>query len=406
MAFGELGKLREAMERFSTSFDPALITATTALRVIEDTAAIEKMAAAVRAKAAARLDDTDVSRRKGYRSTAEQVAEIAGTGVGAAIDAIATARRLEELPAADAAARRGELSPQQASAVAGAAAVNPEAEEELVEAAGRLPLKELQSRCADKRAEVEDREAQRERIRRGRYLRPFNDPDGAWRLSARDNPEIGAAIMAAIAAKQDELFNQARAEGRREPAEAYAMDALAALLGAAGASGTPPSGPYQPSAWAKAIIRIDFETLVRGHPLDGETCDIAGVPVAVSAVEQIIDSGSAFLAAVITKGEQVMGVAHFGRAPTARQQTALEWIYPTCAAEGCTQAARLQRDHRVDWAKTHTTVFDLLDLLCAFHHGLKTRENWGLVEGRGKRAFVPPDDPRHPNNQHAPPHAA
>ena len=71
---------------------------------------------------------------------------------------------------------------------------------------------------------------------------------------------------------------------------------------------------------------------------------------------------------------------------------------PTCAVEGCTQRARLQRDHRIDWAQVHVTVFEWLDLLCPFHHGLKTRENWALVEGLGKRAFVPPGDPRHPNH--------
>jgi hypothetical protein len=48
-------------------------------------------------------------------------------------------------------------------------------------------------------------------------------------------------------------------------------------------------------------------------------------------------------------------------------------------------------------------VVDWLDLLCAFHHGQKTTKGWGLVEGRGKRAFVPPEDERHP--QHAPPAA-
>ena len=29
-------------------------------------------------------------------------------------------------------------------------------------------------------------------------------------------------------------------------------------------------------------------------------------------------------------------------------------------------------------------------------YDLKTIDNWALVPGRGKRAFVPPDDPRHP----------
>ncbi len=40
----------------------------------------------------------------------------------------------------------------------------------------------------------------------------------------------------------------------------------------------------------------------------------------------------------------------------------------------------------------HFTVLDLLDRLCGHCHALKTRQNWSLVEGRGKRALVPPED--------------
>ncbi|HEX3394493.1 MAG TPA: hypothetical protein VHS52_08180, partial [Acidimicrobiales bacterium] len=94
----------------------------------------------------------------------------------------------------------------------------------------------------------------------------------------------------------------------------------------------------------------------------------------------------------------VVGVAHLGRRPTAHQQTALEWLYPTCAVEGCSAVARLEMDHRHDWATTHVTVLSLIDRLCSHHHRLKTRQNWGLVEGRGKRAFVPPGDARHPRH--------
>jgi NMD protein affecting ribosome stability and mRNA decay len=43
-------------------------------------------------------------------------------------------------------------------------------------------------------------------------------------------------------------------------------------------------------------------------------------------------------------------------------------------------------------------VLDLLDRLCRHCHALKTRHRWSLVEGQGKRALVPPDDPRHPRN--------
>ena len=120
--------------------------------------------------------------------------------------------------------------------------------------------------------------------------------------------------------------------------------------------------------------------------------------MAVSAIRDLIDTGDAFLAAVVTAGEAVVGVAHLGRRARAVQQTALEWLYPTCAVEGCTTTAWLEIDHRLDWAKSHVTVFDLLDRLCSHHHDLETLDGWALVAGRGKRAFVAPDDPRHPRH--------
>ena len=70
---------------------------------------------------------------------------------------------------------------------------------------------------------------------------------------------------------------------------------------------------------------------------------------------------------------------------------------PTCAVEGCSAPAR-EWDHREDWPYTHRTPFDGMDGHCDHHHDKKTYEGWGLVEGVGRRAFVPPDDPRHPIN--------
>jgi hypothetical protein len=255
-------------------------------------------------------------------------------------------------------------------------------------------LKELQERCAEVRTAGEDAEARRKRIHDGRYLRTFTDAEGAGNLRMRDNPEVIAELMAVVGAKRDELFAAARDEGRREPAEAYGADALHQIVCRGGGG----------DVSHKVIWRVDLPAFLRGYPIDGEVCEVAGCPVAVAAVEELVKSGSPFLAAVVTKGKKLTGVVHFGRRPSAFAQTGLEWIYPTCAAQGCSQKAHLQRDHRIDWAKTHITAFDLLDLLCAHHHGLKTTQGWALVQGRGKRAFVPPDNPSHP--QHAPPSAA
>ena len=180
--------------------------------------------------------------------------------------------------------------------------------------------------------------------------------------------------MACIDEIRDRLFRVARAQGRREASEAYAADALGELArrgGGGGAQGRP-SGSR-----AKVIVRVD-----------------------------LVDTGDPFLAAVVTRGEQVVGVAHLGRRPSAAQQSALEWRYPTCAVEGCSATTWLENDHRVDWARSHLTVLELLDRLCSHHHDRKSLDGWALADGHGKRPFVAPDDPRHPRHAVAGPSAA
>ena len=144
---------------------------------------------------------------------------------------------------------------------------------------------------------------------------------------------------------------------------------------------------------------------MRGYPAEGETCEVAGFgSVPPQVVQDLIESGDPFLKAIATKGKDVIGVAHLGRRPNAYQSTALDWLYPTCAVEGCpSRGSFLQTDHRIDWHKTHFTLYDLLDRLCPHHHRLKTTQGWALVAGKGKRAFVPPEDPRHPRHTGGPP---
>jgi hypothetical protein len=78
---------------------------------------------------------------------------------------------------------------------------------------------------------------------------------------------------------------------------------------------------------AKVIARVDLAALLRGYPTARETCEIAGFgPVAVSAIGDLLDTGDPFLAAVVTAGEAVVGVAHLGRRPRAVHETALEWL--------------------------------------------------------------------------------
>ena len=98
----------------------------------------------------------------------------------------------------------------------------------------------------------------------------------------------------------------------------------------------------------------------------------------------------------------MLHVTHLGRAPTVAQRCALWWQLPECTALDCTRTQRLEFDHRTEWHKTHHTRIDDGDLLCDHDHHLKTYFGWALVEGTGKRPFVPPDDPRHPKNKPKP----
>jgi len=76
------------------------------------------------------------------------------------------------------------------------------------------------------------------------------------------------------------------------------------------------------------------------------------------------------------------------------------WMSPTCSVEGCNRA-RIEIDHSEPWARTRHTRLAELNPLCGFDHGLKTRLDYALVAGSGKRPFVPPDDARHPRYRKA-----
>jgi hypothetical protein len=73
-----------------------------------------------------------------------------------------------------------------------------------------------------------------------------------------------------------------------------------------------------------------------------------------------------------------------------------------CTDEDCTRTWRLENDHRIGWKQTQRTRLDEIDPLCEHGHDLKTYFGWSLVPGKGRRAFVPPTDPRHPKYR-APP---
>jgi hypothetical protein len=132
-----LAEIRAGVAAFAASFDAALISPADAEKVVKEAAAIENIAATVKALAAARAAKGGEWRRNGARSPAHDLARKTGSTVAKAREALDTGEKLAELPELDAAARSGELSPAQAAPIADAASADPSSESRLVAKAKR-----------------------------------------------------------------------------------------------------------------------------------------------------------------------------------------------------------------------------------------------------------------------------
>jgi hypothetical protein len=211
---------------FVSAFEPALISAAQAEGVMERAARIEHAAATLRALAAARMCETELWEGGGDRSPAHMLARRTGQTVSGAAAELEAAKKLADHPKTDAAARAGKLSPQQTAAIADAAEADPTAEDDLLDLAGRASLGELRDEAARRKAAAEDQEAKHRRIHAERHVRSWTGADGAWKMGVSGPPECGARFMARLQPMIDQIFGLARAEGRQEPTEAYAFDAL------------------------------------------------------------------------------------------------------------------------------------------------------------------------------------
>jgi hypothetical protein len=388
-------RLQRRTDWTAEHLDPAALSEDEAIVSLECLVKIVNQAEAMKAVVALRLADFDVWRTEGDRSPAHLLARKAGMGVGAAKDALTTAERAKNLPGVESALRKGELSPGQANAITDAATADPGSEERLLDCAKRKSLSELRDECARTKAAADpDPEETHRRIHAQRRARMRDCPDGAGEITYRSTKDEIAEFWKMVQYFGDKAFRAARSEGRVEGHDAYLADGMLGMARAAA------GGTSKKRVPTKVIVRIDWDALVRGYPIEGETCEVSGIgPVPVGIVRNMIERGDVFLASVVTKGQDVVNVVHYSRKARSMQYTALEWLDPACTVEGCNHTDGLEVDHREDWADTKITWLSLLDRLCKYHHMMKTRYNWALVAGRGKRKMVPPGHPEHPGTK-------
>ena len=386
----DLRTSRTALEAAARGFDPSACSGQDAIDLVEELGVQRRLLDGMLGKAAKRVEDTAAYTYKNDRNAAEHCSRVTGISTGEAKRAIETATKLASLPKTAAAVREGTLSARAADLIAQSAVDDPAVETQLLEAAakGHVPLRD---RCVALRARREDQAERAKRQHAARSFRMWPTPDGMVEGHFKVTPEVGGAIEAVVDQGTRKKFREARRSGVREPQDRYAADAFADAI-----VGDPATGETRKGGGWSAHVLIDHEALVRGHALDGETCEIPGVgPVSVEWVREIL--GTAFVTAIVKKGKDITTVAHFGRHIPAELRTAMIVSGRECSIEGCSGREYLELDHcTVDYAKDGPAAWWNLAWLCSIHHTRKTK---GWILGppdpeTGKRRLDPPPTAR------------
>ncbi|MGQ0431744.1 MAG: DUF222 domain-containing protein [Microthrixaceae bacterium] len=380
------------------SIDPDAVPASEATRLFERLDRIARAASAARTLLARRMAESLEWQRQGFRSPEDHLAATVGTSLSAAKTALQTSEALRSLPSTRGGMLDGTLSPAQGEVIAGAALANPSAEQTLIERAAHTNLRELQEEACRARAAADpDPDATHARLHKQRRVSRHTDGEGMVHLHAQGTPDEAAVVLSELDRVTDEIFHERRATGVRETRDTYVWDALVRMAQRS-RDGVDAKRSRNPRHLG--LLRVDVEALRRGQVEGDELCEITGVgPIPVRIATELL--GDATLKLIITRGVDVLNVTSLGRGPTAAMRHALLWTSPTCTVEGCSRTI-VEHDHRTGAEFTHTrhTRLDELDPVCGGHHDLHTHHHWALVHGKGKRAMVPPDDPRHPARGH------
>jgi hypothetical protein len=368
--------------------DPACVDGHEALGLVRVAADLERLGATAKALLAQRCVDTGVwktdrSARVPATTPAEWLADVSGSGIGPAKDALAVSEALSECPRTDAALRSGELSLSTAREVTAAAAIGGEsAEQRVLRSATRDGLRGARDESRRVLATAADAEARAAKIDRDRSRRRWITREGIWNLHLEGPVSLGAEIEACLAPFDDAAWDiAAKQPGHaRDTPNAIAFDGLVLMARASRDGAAPASG--KPRGRAKTrphvVAHVDATSLVSGVAGPGERCEIAGVgPVPIAHVRKLL--GDAMLTILVEDGRDVRTFARPGRRVVAALAQLLEARDATCIISGCGRAARLEADHHRPVSAGGDSDHENLHGLCRQHHRLKSN-GWGLEE--------------------------
>ncbi|MGZ6967987.1 MAG: hypothetical protein ACXVKN_09640 [Acidimicrobiia bacterium] len=383
--------LRESIEvlrDIAAVLDPSVLDGAEAMQIVEQASELERLAGAVRILAAGRVAQTGawIGPDGAFRDAGDWMASVTGTTIGRAKATLQTAERLNALPETRAALRAGALSEVKVDAIASAATADPRAESTLLASASTEGVRGLKNACARVEAAASTKQMERyEAVRAVRSLRHRRISDVEGLLEMRGPIELTSGVMAALQPIETDLFDQARASGRREHPDTLAFDALVQMSDEAADVALQASGNRAP---ATIVVRVDGPALTRGTTQPGEICEIVGVgPVPVAIARKLM--GDSILKVLVHDATDVLAISHAGRTIPTRMRTALEELFPECCIEGCHVNRHLEIDHNVPISEGGPTALWNLTRPCHFHHDYKHTHNL-RIEGHGtNRHFVP-----------------
>ena len=177
------------------------------------------------------MKESGAWRQSGDKNAAVLLARCTGDSVGSVERMLDTAKKLEGLPVLRDAMASGEVSVDQAAAIAAAAVVDPTAERDLLDVSSEDDLASLRKAARSRAAAAEpDPDRRYARLRAKRSFRSWVDEEGMGNALWRTTPDELAELVAAVEPHRAAAFKTARQAGRRDPADVYASDGFLALV--------------------------------------------------------------------------------------------------------------------------------------------------------------------------------
>ncbi|MDZ7780342.1 MAG: DUF222 domain-containing protein [Gemmatimonadota bacterium] len=326
---------------------------------------------------------------EGFTSCAEWLTWRLGITRNTANEKVRVARALEALPATAEAMARGELSFSKVRALTRVA--TPESEAELLTYARAVSAGGLERFVRSWREiDGEDEAARERRLHARRALSVFPDETGMYVVRGRLTPEVGAALMRAIEAASDGLYQEERdreREGEREASDAFEREeedrreaarrradavgliaerALAAGIGIEQGKDATPDLPLSGSRAERYQVMLHLRADAGAEDRHAAAHLDDGTPVtAVTARQLACDAARVD----VTHGSDgaVLGVGRRTRTVPPSIRRALEVRDGGCRFPGC-GSRFTDAHHVVHWADGGETNLRNLVLLCRRHH--------------------------------------